>query len=209
MKLEIENYWAGKEISEYKSTQIKRHAQYVSKKRGVAQYNRVYQLTEKYFSPANNWLCLGSRNNWEKDAFSKLAGSECLTESLDIAPASKADYIMDINNPVPAEFLEKWDVVYTNALDHAIEAGNTLLNWMTTLKKNGVFLLHWSSYPSVSKADCCAFSYAQSIKFFEYHNIKVLYDSVAEFGDELGPKASNKKESGLEGLGLFALSFQI
>ena len=189
MKLQIENYWPDPEQTPgYKDAQIKRHQATFYKNRPRAQYERVYKLTEKYFSPANSWLCLGARNNWERDVFSELAGAQCLVESLDISPLSGTDYIIDFNNPVPAEFLEKWGVIYTNALDHAIDAGKVLLDWMSCLKENGVFIWHWGGegvvggYIPSTASDCCSFSYDRSIKFLKHHNIKLLYDYTAEFG---------------------------
>ena len=135
--------------------------------RAAVYYNQPIHLIKKYWdSEYKKMVCLGTRNNYERNIFrkhlsavqnpmqkenNKHTGADPIAAifgldiySLDIArhPVKKhvADYIYNFEN-LPAEWKNKWDIIFSNALDHASNATTTFNLWLDTLKKGGLMLL--------------------------------------------------------------------
>ena len=213
------------DLDVYTHNQIKRHKLKRLKRRSQGFYFAVADLITSLHNnhaiehkPNYDMLCLGTRNNFERNCFSKyfsqkpqfvpqeleygvavsninqrlasekrinafnrrakkllaplvleffLPNSTVNVESVDIAPASGADHILDFNN-LPKSWAKKWDFIYSNSIDHAISATDTFNEWLRVLKDDGILILGLvpSENASVNESDCCSFTEEQIISFF-------------------------------------------
>jgi SAM-dependent methyltransferase len=92
-------------------------------------------------------LCHGTRNGAELRYFRNALPDATLlgTEIADSA-GQFADTIQWDFHDVKPEWIEAWDVVYSNSWDHAFEPERAFLNWMQCLRPNGVVLLEHSLF---------------------------------------------------------------
>ena len=149
---------------EYTTAQIKRHSVKANQRKSEGFYRIVHKNLTPFLSRVHpsklKMLCLGTRNNWERDVFQSLL-KEVKVYSLDIAPASNADYIMDFNS-FPNDWENKWDIIYSNAIDHSISSDNCFKEWVRILKPGGLMYTDWATQNSKkitpTAADCSIFS---------------------------------------------------
>lgn len=91
-------------------------------------------------------LCHGTRSGTEQKLFKNsfncyVMGSE-LSEKAISAPMTT---IWDFNK-VNDDWIGKFDIVYTNALDHCITPVETLKVWKNQLKESGRLCIDWSNH---------------------------------------------------------------
>ena len=82
-------------------------------------------------------LCLGTRNNWERDCLIKETNGKNIF-SVDISPASNADVVTDFNE---LNLSHPVDAIFSNAIDHAIKPSATYLNWLDCLNPGGTLIV--------------------------------------------------------------------
>jgi SAM-dependent methyltransferase len=166
---------------EYTAAQIKRHALKRAKHRSTETYEHACKslipFLPEEFSKLE-MICLGTRNNWERDVFKSLL-KKVEVYSLDIAPASNADYIMDFNS-FPSDWENKWDIIYSNSIDHSISPDDCFKEWVRILKPGGIMYTDWDTQNSEkvtpTAADCSIFSKEAVEKAIEESspNIEIL-----------------------------------
>lgn len=128
------------EYKKYCNAQIKRCLIKITKQRKDVYYNTVSNYIIKYSNKVHkNMICLGSRNNWEKTCFQKNLKNLKVFD-LDICEKSKCDYTYDFQK-LPEEFNNKWDIIFTNSLDHSISPLNTINYWLSFIKKDGLLII--------------------------------------------------------------------
>lgn len=143
----------------YKRTQIVRHSAKSYKKRDRAEYEVCFNQLKDLIQANSKMICLGTRNNHERDVFSELSKDiDLKVFSQDIAKTSNADFIGDFNNL--SDFVtHDWDVIYSNSLDHAIDASNAFYEWLGVIKKGGIMILGFNFDDDVvGQTDCNSFS---------------------------------------------------
>jgi len=159
-------YSEGFNKDDYVSAQIDRHKKKYKKKRKADHYFECTDRIMRLISNNSSMICLGTRNNHERDMFKKgLKPKNVDVCSLDISPLSHADYVMDFNS-FPEEWNDKWDIVFSNALDHAVDATITFYKWLQITKPNGIIILGFDKNEveevevrePVGKSDCCSFN---------------------------------------------------
>jgi len=182
--LQVDSY-KYKPEEDYKSIQIIRHGRKKSNKTDANEYKKAFTFAEPFLLNKNlAMVCMGTRNNHERDCFKKYLPSFKVF-SLDISPAAGADFTEDFNN-LPLSYKDNWDVIYTNSLDHAIDAGATLIHWLSLSKENGMIIWHTNLiYDVVNDTDPCVFSYDKSISFFKENNIVVLKEESSNLNNVL------------------------
>jgi len=212
------------DLHTYTQSQIKRHKLKRTKRRSQGFYfavaDLISDLHEKHgieHKSEYNMVCLGTRNNFERNCFSKyfsqktqfttkdleygvavanlnkqLTSTERIdefnkrakkllaplvmefflpksiinVESVDIAPSSCANHIMDFND-LPKSWTKKWDFIYSNAIDHTISATHAFHEWLRILKDDGILILGLIFDGPVSESDCCGFSEKQVLDFLK------------------------------------------
>lgn len=150
----------------YADWQIRRSKRKLDKYRDPEEYSVCFEYLQAHLKHDFTMLCLGTRNNHERDVFQELAKSyDGYVCSQDICPRSNANIIGDFN------FLseltnDKWDVIYSNSIDHALDAVKAFEEWLKVLQDDGIMILGFDfSVSKVKPADCNVFS-VQSVKQF-------------------------------------------
>ena len=175
LELETKRYYDSlEENTDYQEIQIKRHNSKSHIRRDFSKYKQVFDNSLSYLNEdMKEGICLGTRNEHEKECFQKLFDQNDLNLkvfSLDIAEESKSDYTMDFNT-LPVDWENKWDFIYSNSIDHAISATKVYNEWYRTLKPGGVMVIGFDMYGHDNpdsepfEADCCLFNH-QDIDFY-------------------------------------------
>jgi len=88
-------------------------------------------------------ICHGARAGHEVQMFlDRLPGCEIF--GTDLRPVGDLVIEWDFNKQ-KQEWIEKFDFIYTNSLDHSIEPVSTLRTWVHQLAKDGLLFVQWSS----------------------------------------------------------------
>jgi len=168
-RIEDEKFFKDGQQEQYKSAQIKNHAVKKNKHRNPNEYKRCYDEIERYISEQSEMICLGTRNNHERDCFKKFGSKLKKVYSLDIAPLSNADFIYDFNE-LPKDWNDRWDVVYTNCPDHTFDTTRTFFEWLRVTKPRGILLVGFSNVnikENLNSYGCCTFNKEQLDDFFK------------------------------------------
>lgn len=130
---------------------------------------------------AQNVMCHGTRNGaeqwyWEcglKKKEKMVIGTE-ISDTADDFPMTIQ---WDFQKPKD-EWLNKFDVVYSNSFDHAIYPEECLQTWIGQLKQNGTLFLEYSEQQSVCQAsdplDASLSEIIELVKKAGFHNVKLV-----------------------------------
>jgi len=157
IRLETENFVNNSKPANYAEVQIKRHLAKSSKEEDAREYVKVaVELRSLRELNENEMVCLGTRNNHERDTFAAEL-PEVNVYSLDIGPESSADFIMDFTK-FPKDWTRKWDLIYSNSIDHSYDSTSTFKEWIRVLKPNGILMLGMNYGTVTSITDICSFT---------------------------------------------------
>jgi len=161
------------DITEYKNSQVKRHELKLSKKRKKAYYQYITDnIPEEY--KQGDMICLGTRNNNEKDMFNSLLENANVF-SLDISGKSNADYVMSFNSFEDVDWKDKWDIIYSNSLDHAPDATQTFFEWIDILNPEGLLIIDFDFITdALTTADCTTFDRETVMDFLTSNGFEVI-----------------------------------
>lgn len=166
----------------------------LGKRRRVEEYKivgeRISDIVDS--SPYKNMICLGARNRWEgqcfKDIFENLD-----VKTLDLMPESGCDYIHDYSR-LPEEWENKWDMIYTNAPDHALDGEAAFFEWLRVLNAGGILIFGISSQDlsetenthDVTPLESCIYGTAEEVEdwFASQKNIEIIKKFGPLFSDE-------------------------
>lgn len=127
----------------------------------------IKEYCDKHNIEVNNILCHGTRNGAELQYFqSNFPNAGILgTDISDTASQFKNTIQWDFHN-VNENWVNQFDVVYTNSWDHAYDFEKALNAWVGQLTENGRLFLDWNDDTSkpFSKADCFGCSKEELIK---------------------------------------------
>ena len=188
-------------LKKYTAAQIKRHCKKSDKKRVVEYYKKPANIIAEHLSPDKQapakhyfsnhlkkiysstnleMICLGTRNNNERDIFNDLMNKEngILSNigSLDISPESNANYIMDFNK-LPKDWKNRWDIIFSNSIDHCFDGNKCFTEWLRILKPGGLMYIMFDKYSGLpTEEDCCIFEEKDITKIINNNisNITVL-----------------------------------
>lgn len=169
----------------YKRAQTYRHQLKSDKLRGDFYYESVSeQIIPIIDSKSESMLCLGTRNNHERECFKKILQLENIY-SCDISAESEADYILDFNF-LPSEWLAKWDIVFSNCLDHALNPTFAIFSWLDIIKPGGHLVLGIdTSEIELSLSDCNKFTRKSVCSFLK----SLQDDNKIHYSSEFLPSA--------------------
>lgn len=215
----------------YKDVQKNHTSRKLSKKRNINEYkivsNKIKSLINNkklnYVSKIINenqpinMICLGARNEWEKKSFNNFLNDKEVgsfkVEDLDIQKKSKCNYTLDFNN-LPSDWNEKWDIIYSNSIDHAYDGDKTLLEWHRVLKIGGILILGISSINilnegqnSLSAQDSCL--YKEMNDLIDYFKNSKKFNLIDCFGRIKDKNKDSKKSFKFpsQSEGTYALQF--
>jgi hypothetical protein len=97
-------------------------------------------------------VCHGVRNGWEVQYF-----RENLCENIfgtEIShTADQFDNVIEWDfHEIKDEWLNHFDMIYSNSFDHTYKPEECLATWMSTLSENGRLFLQWTKYNSAKHA---------------------------------------------------------
>ena len=159
IKLESGKYYTKvPEEDQYQLDQINRHTSKRYKMRNKEYYKNIANdISEIYQTNKFRMLCLGSRNNWERSCLRDFTGN-MEVYSNDIAPNSNADFIGDFNTIKTAE---KFDIIFSNSIDHTYDATASYLAWLECIKQGGLLIIDFDTEfktGNETATDCCTFT---------------------------------------------------
>jgi len=114
------------------------------------------------FDDSDAGLCHGVRTGDEIDMFTATfggtwIGTEITPECCDGVKIIEHDF-----HEIRSDWIDKFKIVYTNALDHAHDPIHALRVWIDQLKPDGRLIIEWSkwsaTFRSRNRADCFAAS---------------------------------------------------
>ena len=179
----------------YANAQIVRHSIKISKKRNRIYYDNLAKDIKKIYSEYSyenyekfKMLCLGTRNNFERDYLRELLKNKHIF-SLDIATKSNADFITDFNR---IEFTATqdnfeaapclWAVIFSNAIDHCIDPSSSYLNWLDNVSTYGHLIVDFYAHVGeVNRHDCSSFTeettsvFLKKLSTLNFIKIKSIY----------------------------------
>jgi len=171
----------------YVKAQKDRHKAKANKKRDRSHYEACANEIRPLISRGGKMVCLGTRNNHERNCFDEFLEDQGIDAfSLDISPLSKADFIMDFNE-LPKEWEEKWDIVFSNSLDHSISATKAFSEWLRVVAKGGILVVGFCvGENDLTAADCCTFNIDEVDEFMmqkneKFHLIKKFQNSYTYY----------------------------
>ena len=153
-----------KDYDEYLHEQIKGTERKLSYQYVLEKDLKTLMRLVEYKNP-KNILCHGVRTGrelwWlykqleEKGEEYRVVGTEICEQA--IAMASRfvdtldtVDIIRwDMNLP-KKEFVDNFDMVYSNSLDHAFNPEETLFTWIDQIKDGGILAIHWDDFNNAS-----------------------------------------------------------
>ena len=145
------------EYNEYRERQIMIHDRKKHYQRGLDEYESCASNMIEHVKINGKMICLGTRNEHEKDTFAELLSEKNITVfSQDIAELAKADYTCDFNK-LSEHVPHDWDVVFSNSLDHAIDATKTVNDWLKVINSGGILVMGFCFDPRMYD-DVCVFS---------------------------------------------------
>jgi len=164
------------EYDKYKDRQLEIHRIKADRKRAYQEYVICAKNMEAYIKDSGKMICLGTRNEYEKESFKKLLKKKNIRVfSQDIAELAKADYTCDFNELSKQKVPHDWDVVFSNCLDHAIDASITVNDWIKVINTGGILVMGFCFEPKVIIGDVCEFSQSSVFDFIrENKKLKLL-----------------------------------
>ena len=234
MKIETQNIYNSERPDNYVQVQTERSLIKLFSTKPESFYSPVAaELTSLSNVNSRDWedtsmICMGTRNNAERNHFRDLMGLESVF-SLDIADGAAApalqsdqllsdryqeyldepqvrsgspdevksreqfikyyislfetDFVMDFTS-LPESWSDKWDLLYSNSLDHSYDPTATFREWVRVVKTGGYLALGVSLEEEVSPTDPAAFKKQDILKFLSAEaNVRFL-SSVQEGGFE-------------------------
>jgi len=117
----------------------------------------VNELVHQYLPIIDSIVCHGCRCGTEVEIFRKLNpqakvyGTDLYGDAYKFDRTCFREMDFDI---VPVEWLDYFDMIYSNSIDHSRDPINTLLAWKTELRNGGICFVDFNWGRGVSREDC-------------------------------------------------------
>ena len=124
-------------------------------------------------------ICHGAKLGKENLWFEKETGIDFVGTDISIENEEKAKVIRWDFHEVKEEWKNKFDVIYSNALDHSYDPLYALKQWASCLSQHGICVLEWSinsSEDHVTHVDPFGASIEEYKSIIKDVNGKVIYD---------------------------------
>lgn len=150
---------------QYVINQINRSSLKLNKTRGYDHWLAVYeQFRDFLVDTYSKMVCLGVRSGEEVFCFQKIFLGNNIGINVfgtDINPRSAFGsriFCCDFNNN-PEDWENKFDVVYSNSIDHAYDVEKTLEEWIRITSKGGILVIQFGNLGGgTSESDLYSFS---------------------------------------------------
>lgn len=148
----------------------------------------INDLMHQYVPGIKNIVCHGCRSGVEVDALQALNPDAHVygTDLYELAYKYDRNYFRQMDfDTVPEEWKGKFDVVYSNAIDHSRHPITTLMAWKSEIKQTGIlFVTFHFTHRGVNKCDCFSLStrrwYTEINNIVKEIDMKIIYLSNPE-----------------------------
>jgi len=153
-----------KDYNHYYESQVKK---YEKKKNNVwikiEEVRLICDHASKHIGKVNNGICHGTRTGWEIQKFRKFLKADII--GTEIAPNNIPNTIVWDFHKIKDKWIDKFDFIYSNSLDHSDQPEHCIDQWMKCLKPSGICYIHWmvSNLKKFDAADC----FSASLKEFK------------------------------------------
>ncbi len=117
----------------------------------------VNKLVHQYLPTIDSILCHGCRCGTEVEIFQMLNPQAKVygTDLYGDAYKFNRTYFREMDfDTVPVEWLDCFDMVYSNSIDHSRNPINTLFAWKSELRRGGICFVNFMWGRGVSREDC-------------------------------------------------------
>ena len=132
--------WKYKNYEEYVRVQTEGN---ISKLKNVWADQKVFDIIAKYKPDAKDIICHGTRNGAELDMFKKAIPSLYYIVGTEISHTAKQfpNTIQHDFHEQIASYVNKFDIVYSNSLDHSYDPFKALKTWTDQVNKDGMLCI--------------------------------------------------------------------
>lgn len=111
------------------------------------------RIVEYFGGSLGEVMCHGAKGGAESSLFSDLIPAAVITAT-DLFPTDESVLRWNFSDP-KEEWLSRFDLVYSNSLDHARWPWKTLQVWFDQLKSNGRLCIQWNAlHKNAKEGDC-------------------------------------------------------
>lgn len=147
--------WQYTDYDEYVEVQI---AANIMKQTSVWVQRHVLVEIRKRHSQAEvgSVLCHGVRNGAELDMWRELYKEDVLIRGTEISPDNLPENVIchDMQKPLEGEWKDsRWDLVYSNSFDHAMDPKQCLQTWCEQVSDRGALVIDLYSVPRITQYD--------------------------------------------------------
>ena len=119
----------------------------------ISQWVKEKNITVKY------GICHGVRNGYEVKQFRKSISDEIIGTEISHTANQFENVIQWDFHHLKEDWIDKFDFIYSNSIDHSYDFNFCLDQWMKSLTKNGVCFIEWSTghsdwYYPLNDSDC-------------------------------------------------------
>ena len=138
-----------KDYSEYRAAQIRANNAKLGK---VWANNETFEKIKKHHGDAESILCHGARNGKEITFFKEQYPNAKIIGTDISSTANMFENMVewDFHN-VNEEWLNSFDIIYTNSFDHCFDPEKALSAWLGQLTENGKLYIELQLFNKVSK----------------------------------------------------------
>ena len=132
--------WKYKSYDEYVKVQTEGN---VNKLKNVWADQKVFDLIAKYKPDAKDIICHGTRNGAELDMFKKAIPSLYHIVGTEISHTAKQfpnTIQHDFHKQIPS-YVNKFDIVYSNSIDHSYDPFKALKTWTDQVNQTGLLCI--------------------------------------------------------------------
>lgn len=158
--------WKYKNYDEYVAEQTRGNKQ---KLNWVYVNENVIKYISDKVPTAQNIICHGTRNGAEQKFFKKYNQNAYVIGTEISETANKFEMTVQHDFSIPKdEWVNKFDIVYSNAFDHSFDPYKTIITWKNQLSDNGLLFIEYSEKQSVCEpVDCLSASLQEIVEIIE------------------------------------------
>ena len=148
--------------------------------RRIKEFSEIWDLVKDNFNNDIKVICLGIKNGFDylefKKLFTNVYGVDICNE---VKQVGDNCYCCDFNF-LPKEWGGKFDLVYSNSIDHAFNIKQTIKEWRRITKKGGYLMIMFSKV-DFSSTDIYSFEINDVKKLFINDDVKIIKELENEF----------------------------
>lgn len=194
------NIYKYSDYKEYKDSQIQgNHKKLNSSWVKPKDINFICDYIKKNDIIYNNIICHGTRQGFEQKYFLEyLNGIEYIIGTEISDTAIKFEHTIEHDfHEIKEEWIDKFDIVYTNSWDHSYDPNKSLNSWIESLKVGGYLFIEWNTNNLNKPGVTDPFSSTKDdyLNIFKNNN-KILLIETISIISEMSIKPTSKEKVG-------------